>query len=476
MLKRFLLAAALLAFSPVAALAQTGPYTPQSVPDFVQSGQLTYVNGAVTLVLNGQSSCTVNIIGSWTGTISFQGTSDNYTWQNLQLVPYPGGSSTSSTTQNNLYVGACVGLSQFRVFSSSWTTGTAYITLHGANGSGASIGGAGGGGGGGNSTIVNPVDVSGYVETHCMAGCGGGSGAPLPGNSSTAGGANQAIAVQGYDGSANVVPLQETNGWLKTYLAGGVALFPFSGGSTGVATATNQTVGIAAYNGTTMDSVRSFTFAGTPGWIASASTMYDPTTALNASVNAAGTTGTNAVATQGITGGVPMNVACASGTQCHVNVDNAVSTTQTNGPGQNTSGTGQFQPMCDQSAPISVSASGDFQLVALTGGKQVHVCAYNLLANGSTAATLEYGTGSNCATGKTSITGAYPLTAQTGLSAGSGLGQLFAAPVSNAVCINNGSAQTVSGLITYGVWYNGRFYALHSLADLKRFLRGDRKF
>lgn len=47
---------------------------------------------------------------------------------------------------------------------------------------------------------------------------------PLPGGSSTAAGNNQSLGIQAYDGSANMVPLQETGGSLNAQITGSTTL------------------------------------------------------------------------------------------------------------------------------------------------------------------------------------------------------------------------------------------------------------
>jgi hypothetical protein len=72
------------------------------------------------------------------------------------------------------------------------------------------------------------------------------------------------------------------------------------------------------------------------------------------------------------------------------------------------------------------------------------------MAGGTTNVQLEYGTGTACGTGKTALTGAYPLIAQTGVSYGSGVGAVMQTAASNALCINNSAAIAIAGIVTYG--------------------------
>ena len=71
------------------------------------------------------------------------------------------------------------------------------------------------------------------------------------------------------------------------------------------------------------------------------------------------------------------------------------------------------------------------------------------MAAGTTNFTLVYGTGSNCGTGTTALTGAYPLIPQTGISKGSGVGAILVVPAGNALCGTNSQAIQVSGSVSY---------------------------
>jgi hypothetical protein len=99
----------------------------------------------------------------------------------------------------------------------------------------------------------------------------------------------------------------------------------------------------------------------------------------------------------------------------------------------------------DQTPAINISTAGTTQLVAAVSGKRVLVTHWNVMAGGTVNATWEYGTGTNCGTGTTLLTGAYPLTAQNGAGFGSGLGPILIAPAGNALCMVTSAAVQVSG-------------------------------
>lgn len=101
------------------------------------------------------------------------------------------------------------------------------------------------------------------------------------------------------------------------------------------------------------------------------------------------------------------------------------------------------------SAPINVSTATTTQLVALSAGKLIHVTSYDVIAGGTGNITFEYGTGTNCGTGTTILTGAYNLAAQAGIAKGNGLGDVLVVPSGNALCVLTSAAVQMSGSVSY---------------------------
>jgi hypothetical protein len=97
------------------------------------------------------------------------------------------------------------------------------------------------------------------------------------------------------------------------------------------------------------------------------------------------------------------------------------------------------------SVAVAVSAAGTVQLVAAVMGKAIYVTDWDVVAGGTGTFSLEYGTGTNCATGTTALTGTYPATAQFGRA---GTGHLFI-PAGNALCIVTGGAAASQGFVAY---------------------------
>lgn len=93
---------------------------------------------------------------------------------------------------------------------------------------------------------------------------------------------------------------------------------------------------------------------------------------------------------------------------------------------------------------IDTAASGNTQLVALSGTTRIYVCDFGFMVQGTNLVRFIYGTGTACATGQTNLTGQFGGLAQTGVS-----GRLLTTPSAQALCINNSAATAVGGWITH---------------------------
>jgi hypothetical protein len=109
-------------------------------------------------------------------------------------------------------------------------------------------------------------------------------------------------------------------------------------------------------------------------------------------------------------------------------------------------------PATQITVPITTSASGVVQLVAAVPGRIIYVTNWNLIAGGTTNVTWFTGTGVNCTTGFTALTGSYQLTAQVGLVVGVGNGAVLAVPIGQALCIGSTLAVNVGGSLSYALF------------------------
>jgi hypothetical protein len=119
----------------------TGTTTqPVSMPDVVASGTIIAVNGAVTTTsLDGVGSFTIQITGTWTGTIQFEASVDGTTYVNINARTTNSGTVGVSTTANGVFRAPRPGYQFFRCRASAWTSGTATVTIREASASAAAV-------------------------------------------------------------------------------------------------------------------------------------------------------------------------------------------------------------------------------------------------------------------------------------------------------------------------------------------------
>ena len=95
--------------------------------------------------------------------------------------------------------------------------------------------------------------------------------------------------------------------------------------------------------------------------------------------------------------------------------------------------------------PINDSASGETQIIAASGSNYIYVTHYHLFSSGTTTAQWDVGTASNCGSNTATIDGPMSFIAQTGISAGSGLGAVLVIPAGDALCLNLGTGSIQVG-------------------------------
>ena len=101
--------------------------------------------------------------------------------------------------------------------------------------------------------------------------------------------------------------------------------------------------------------------------------------------------------------------------------------------------------------PINISTATTTQIVAGVASQGIYVSHWDVMAGGTGNITWEYGAGSSCST-PTTLSGAYPLVAQAGASAGGGLGAVLIVPPNIAgftLCALTSAGVQMSGSVTY---------------------------
>lgn len=118
---------------------------------------------------------------------------------------------------------------------------------------------------------------------------------------------------------------------------------------------------------------------------------------------------------------------------------------------------GNNQDPCESAAvkkssvAVNISSATTTQLVALSGSTSVYVCGFAASMLGTTpAATLEYGTGTNCGTGTTTLTGAIAPTSGSFVLLNVGGPTVVTGASGNALCLlSGGTTPSIQGVLTY---------------------------
>ena len=105
---------------------------------------------------------------------------------------------------------------------------------------------------------------------------------------------------------------------------------------------------------------------------------------------------------------------------------------------------------CNQAAYYDASTNGATQLVAGVTGKIIYICGYTLFGAGTANVSLTEGTGTNCGTGTITISPAFRLVTQIGVTDPSdywrGLNTRIAG---DALCINTSAGVAIQAIVYY---------------------------
>lgn len=103
---------------------------------------------------------------------------------------------------------------------------------------------------------------------------------------------------------------------------------------------------------------------------------------------------------------------------------------------------------CNSQAVITfTAASGSLEIVSLTASQVIRICHVSLSSSAATNITLQYGTGSNCGTGTTAISGAYNNVVTLAINFMPEAAPRTAA--SNAFCVVSSATATIGGMVVY---------------------------
>lgn len=111
-------------------------------------GSITTNGQSVSVTLRGDPdvrNVAMQVTGTWTGTLTFQGSVDGSTFVSVLVTIASSGSTATSTTSNGVFTLANSGFRVVRVTATAAMTGTAVVTLNEGYAGGGGAGGAGGG-------------------------------------------------------------------------------------------------------------------------------------------------------------------------------------------------------------------------------------------------------------------------------------------------------------------------------------------
>lgn len=93
------------------------------------SASLSVQDDAVAISTVGKGSVGVQLSGTWTGTVTFEGTIDGTNWVAIKGTPLASTTGASTATQSGLWQVPVSGLNQFRARFSTASSGAVVVTL-----------------------------------------------------------------------------------------------------------------------------------------------------------------------------------------------------------------------------------------------------------------------------------------------------------------------------------------------------------
>ena len=104
--------------------------------DVTASGSLAAAAQTVVLALNGQSGASVQLSGTWVGTVTFEGSNDGTNWTSVNAVAATTSQPQPTATVNGLYRLTPGGLMQLRANMTAFTSGSATVSMRASAGAG----------------------------------------------------------------------------------------------------------------------------------------------------------------------------------------------------------------------------------------------------------------------------------------------------------------------------------------------------
>jgi hypothetical protein len=112
--------------------------------------------------------------------------------------------------------------------------------------------------------------------------------------------------------------------------------------------------------------------------------------------------------------------------------------------------TGTTPNACPNTSAIVASGTGNTQIIATQTNKVINVCTIAFAAAAANNIKLTWGTGTNCGTGTTDLTGVWTGITQPGIIISNTPQAGITVPRGQALCINLSAANVVGGVVTWG--------------------------
>jgi hypothetical protein len=93
------------------------------------SGSLTANGQSASITLAGYGAVSVLVTGTWTGTLTFEVSTDGTTYQSVEALPSNSSTAVLTTTANGTWSASAGGFHSFRVRATAAMTGTAVVSL-----------------------------------------------------------------------------------------------------------------------------------------------------------------------------------------------------------------------------------------------------------------------------------------------------------------------------------------------------------
>jgi hypothetical protein len=98
--------------------------------DLSYTGSIGVLNAALTTNTQTRQTVTINVSGTWTGTLLSEGHNGDGLWTSLPMISSSFAVFSAGTTTNGFYYTNAAGMTQVRVRASAWTSGTASLAMN----------------------------------------------------------------------------------------------------------------------------------------------------------------------------------------------------------------------------------------------------------------------------------------------------------------------------------------------------------